>query len=138
MENEIISRNKEQELIMTSIYDALIYVTNNLEFSLENILSSVFETSYDDISTFAKEVTIKSLKHYNEIVPIYQEKMPKWRFDRLNNLEKAILLMAYTENKLIKDKVDKAVLIDVSVRLSKKYLEDKDYKFVNAILDNVL
>lgn len=137
MENNL-SRNKEQELIMISIYDALIYITSDMEFSLEKIISSVYECSYSDVPLFSKEVIIKSLSNYNTIVPIYQDKMPKWKFDRINNISKAILLMAYTQNKLIKDKTDKSVVIDVSVRLAKKYLEDKDYKFINAILDNVL
>ena len=137
MENNL-SRNKEQELIMISIYDALIYITSDMEFSLEKIVSSVYECSYSDVPLFSKEVIIKSLSNYNTIVPIYQDKMPKWKFDRINNISKAILLMAYTQNKLIKDKTDKSVIIDVSVRLAKKYLEDKDYKFINAILDNVL
>ncbi len=137
MENNL-SRNKEQELIMISIYDALIYITSDMEFSLEKIVSSVYECSYSDVPLFSKEVIIKSLSNYNTIVPIYQDKMPKWKFDRINNISKAILLMAYAQNKLIKDKTDKSVVIDVSVRLAKKYLEDKDYKFINAILDNVL
>lgn len=137
MENNL-SRNKEQELIMISIYDALIYITSDMEFSLEKIVSSVYECSYSEVPLFSKEVIIKSLSNYNTIVPIYQDKMPKWKFDRINNISKAILLMAYTQNKLIKDKTDKSVIIDVSVRLAKKYLEDKDYKFINAILDNVL
>lgn len=137
MENNL-SRNKEQELIMISIYDALIYITSDMEFSLEKIVSSVYECSYSDVPLFSKEVIIKSLSNYNTIVPIYQDKMPKWKFDRINNISKAILLMAYAQNKLIKDKTDKSVIIDVSVRLAKKYLEDKDYKFINAILDNVL
>ena len=33
---------------------------------------------------------------------------------------------------------DKRVIIDVAVRLAKKYCDKDDYKFVNAILDNLL
>lgn len=137
MENSL-SRNKQQELIMISIYDALIYVTNDLSFSLENILSSIYECEYDEVPLFSKEVIIKSLSNYNNIVPLFQENMKKWKFDRINNIAKALLLMSYAQNKLIEDKVDKKVVIDVSVRLAKKYLDSSDYKFINAILDNVL
>ncbi len=137
MENNL-SRNKQQELIMISIYDALIYITNDMTFSLEEILKGVYQCEYDDIPLFSKEVIIKSLSKYNEIVPIFQANMPKWKFDRINNITKALLLMSYTQNKLIEEKVDKKVVIDVSVRLAKKYLENTDYKFVNAILDNTL
>lgn len=134
MEN--LTRNKEQELIMVSIYDALTYSTMGEEFSLEAIMEGIYETSFEDISYFSKAIVIKTLGHINEIKKIYQEKMPKWSFDRLNPVEQAILLMSYTHSK--EEKVSKNVVIDIAVRLAKKYLDSDDYKFVNAILDNVL
>ena len=132
-----ISRNKEQELIVTSLYDALLYVDLNKEFDLKEIMEGVYKLPYKDIPVFSKEVVIKSLSHINDMIPIYQEKMPTWRFDRINNISKAILFMAYTEMKYMEGGV-KSIVIDVSVRLAKKYLDEKDYKFINAILDNVL
>ena len=93
---------------------------------------------YDDIPIFSKEVVIKSLSHINEIKEIYQANMPKWNFDRLNALERAILLMSYTHSKLTDEKTEKNVIIDRAVRLSKKFLDKDDFKFVNAILDKTL
>lgn len=132
-----VSRNKEHELIMISIYDALLYSSMNENFNLEEIMEGVFEMPFDEISLFAKSVVVKALKNINEIIEIFQANMPKWKFSRLNNLEKSILLMSYTHFKLIGD-VDKGVVIDLAVRLAKKYLDQADYKFINAILDNVL
>lgn len=134
MEN--ISRNKEQELIMISIYDALTYSSMGEEFSLEAIMEGIYRLPYDEISYYSKAIVVKTLAHINEIKKIYQEKMPKWSFDRLNPVEQAILLMSYTHSK--EEKVDKKIVIDIAVRLSKKYLDNDDYKFVNAILDNIL
>lgn len=132
-----VSRNKEHELIMISIYDALLYSSMSENFNLEEIMEGVFEMPFNDISLFAKSVVIKSLKNINDIIEIYQANMPKWKFSRLNNLEKAILLMSYTHFKVIGN-VDRGVVIDLAVRLAKKYLDQADYKFINAILDNVL
>ncbi len=132
-----ISRNKEQELIVTSLYDALLYIELEKEFDLKEIMEGVYNLPYDDIPVFSKEVVIKSLSHINEIIPIYQEHMPTWRFDRINNISKAILLMAYVEMKYMEGG-NKSVIIDVSVNLAKKFLDKKDYKFINGILDNVL
>ena len=132
-----LTRNKEQELIVTSLYDALIYVDLNKEFDLKEIMSGVFKLPYEDIPVFSKEVVIKALSHINDMIPIYQERMPTWRFDRINNISKAILFMAYTEMNYVSGGV-KSIIIDVSVRLAKKYLDEKDYKFINAILDKVL
>ena len=117
---------------MISIYDALIYI------SMGDVMSGVFELDYDEISVFSKEIVVKSLAHLDEIKAKYQEKMEKWLFSRLNLLEQAILLMSYTHVHYVDDKVDRGIVIDVAVKLAKKYLDKTDYKFVNAILDNVL
>ena len=136
MESLFLSRNEEHELIMTCIYDALLYSNMNKEFSLEEIMCSVFEVSYDEISFFVKEMVIKSLSHINEIKAIYQANMPKWSFDRLNLVEQAILLMSYTHKQV--ENSDKGIIINIAVKLAKKFLDKDDYKFVNGILDKVL
>ena len=133
----MISRNQEHELIMISIYDAIIYTEMDEIFSLEDVMEGIYMIPYDDIPFFSREVVIKSLANINDIKAIFQKNMPKWKFDRLNALERAILLMSYTHSKL-EEKADKKVIIDVAVRLSKKYLDKDDYKFVNAILDKTL
>ena len=136
MESLFLSRNQEHELIMTCIYDALLYADMEQEFSVEEIMTSVFEVGYDEISFFVKEIVIKSLAHINEIKNIFQEKMPKWQFDRLNLVEQAILIMSYTHKQTQNE--DKSIIINIAIKLSKKFLEKDDYKFVNGILDKVL
>ena len=136
MESLFLSRNEEHALIMTCIYDALLYSNMNKEFSVEEIMCSVFEVDYDEISFFAKEIVIKSLAHVNEIKNVFQANMPKWRFDRLNLLEQSILIMSFTHKK--EENSDKRIIINIAVKLAKNYLDKDDYKFVNAILDKVL
>ena len=138
MEENVLSRNKENELVMVAMYDAITYITIKEEFSIEDILSGLFEMDYSDVPYFAKEVVIKSLVHINEIIPIFQEHMVKWAFDRLNNIIKAILITSYTKGKYLDEPIDKRVIIDTAVNLAKKFAEPSDYKFVNGILDNVL
>jgi len=133
----MITRNQEHELIMISIYDALIYSEMDEIFSLEDIMEGIYMTTYSEIPFFSREIVIKSLANVNEIKSVFQANMPKWNFDRLNALERAILLMSYTHGKMIEGS-EKRVIIDVAVRLAKKYLDKEDYKFVNAILDKVL
>ena len=136
MESLFLSRNQEHELIMTCIYDALVYANMEKEFSVEEVMTGVFGVNYDEISFFCKEMVIKSLAHINEIKKTFQEKMPKWQFDRLNLVEQAILIMSYTHKNT--QKVEKSIVINIAVKLSKKFLEKDDYKFVNGILDKVL
>ncbi len=132
-----ISRNQEHVYIMKCIYNALVYTEMQKEFSLEELVSGIFECDYEEVPLFSKEVIIKTLSHINEIVPKFQEKMPKWKFSRLNVVEQAILLMSYAHFKYVGD-VDKKIIIDIAVKLAKEYLDKDDYKFVNAVLDNVL
>lgn len=136
MESLFLSRNEEHELIMSCIYDALIYVNMNKEFSVEEIMCSVFDVEFDEISMFAKEMVVKSLSHLNEIKNIFQEKMPKWSFDRINLVEQSILIMSYTHKQI--ENLDKSIIINIAVKLAKKFLDKDDYKFVNGILDKVL
>lgn len=136
MESLFLSRNQEHELIMTCIYDALVYANMEKEFSVEEVMTGVFGVNYDEISFFCKEMVIKSLAHINEIKKTFQEKMPKWQFDRLNLVEQAILIMSFTHKNT--QKVEKSIVINIAVKLSKKFLEKDDYKFVNGILDKVL
>lgn len=136
MENLFLSRNKEHELVMTSIFDALTYSSMGEEFSLEEIMSAIYDMPYEEIPLFSKTLVIKTLAHINEIKPVFQERMPKWNFDRLNLVEQSILLMSFTHAK--EEGSDKRIIIDVAVNLAKKFLDKDDYKFVNGILDKVL
>ncbi len=43
--------------------------------------------------------------------------------------------MSYAHYKYV-EKVDAKVVINVAVELAKKYIDDKQAKFINAILDN--
>ena len=52
MENNEISRNQEHELIMVAMYDALVYIALNEEFSLENILEGIYNLPYEEIPPF--------------------------------------------------------------------------------------
>lgn len=133
----MLSRNKEHELIMISIYDALLYLEMDEVFSLEDVLEGVYMLPYEDVPLFSKEVVIKSLSNINDIKAKYQVNMPKWKFDRINAIARAILLMSYTNYKILGG-VDKSIVIDLAVRLAKKYLDKDDYKFINAVLDKTL
>lgn len=137
MENNI-SRNKQNEKIMFSIYDALMSAKNKDAFDVEQTMTLLFDAaSFDDVPYFSKLVVIKALKNITDIIKEFQAHMPKWDFDRLNLVEQAILIMSYSSNKYT-DEIEKPIAISNAILLAKKYLDKDDYKFVNAILDNVL
>lgn len=61
---------------------------------------------------------------------------PNWTFDRLNFVDQAILIEAYSEYKTLN--VDKAVIIDQAIISCKKYSDPDNYEYINAILDKTL
>mgnify|MGYP001497898715 FL=1 len=131
------SRNSLHEKAMILIYDALTFQNMGQDYDIQQIMVDLLEVPYEEIDVFLKEVTIKALIHQQEIIDDLQKNMKKWKFSRLNRLAQAILLLSVSHFRYVQDS-EKSVIIDVAVKLSKRYLDDGDYKFVNAILDVTL
>ena len=133
-----MSRNEMQKKAMTAIYDALTYQKMGKSVNVEEIVSSLMELPYEECDYFVKAAVIFSLKYQQDIIQIYEANMRKWTFDRLNRVEQAILLLSYVHFYYIDPEVDKAIVINIAVNLTKHFCDEKDYRFVNAILDKVL
>ena len=140
----MLTRKQEHVFIMTVIYDELndfVYGnSNNPRDASELILETAKEISGEeeqDISAFVKDTVFISLQKYPEIVNAFLPYLKNWKWDRIPSLSRAILIMSYTHF-YYTEKVDKKVVIDIAVDLAKKYVEEKQAKFINAILDGVL
>lgn len=59
-----------------------------------------------------------------------------WEWGRIKMVVKSILIASYCE--FIVLKTDKKVVIDQAIINTKKYSDEKDYKFVNFVLDKTL
>ena len=59
----------------------------------------------------------------------------KWKVERMDKVDKAILRLAYYEIK-IDDDIPDVVAVNEAVELSKKYSSDASPKFINGILSN--
>ena len=132
------SRNKNQETALQIIYSFLL--NNNVGGTLnyESVLEDITELPFNDIDTFVKYVTLIVVKNQNEIEEKYIiPNLTKWTIDRIPLMSRAILLLAVAHYYYI-GKVDKAVIIDIAVNQAKRYLDDKEYGFIHAILDNIL
>jgi transcription antitermination factor NusB len=131
------SRNKIQETAMQIMYGFLIKQQVNQVINFEETVSEVCEKPYDQCDIFLKDLLIQSLKNEKEIVELISKYLRNWTFERLNTCVQAILIEAVANYKYCGNN-QKAVVIDIAVKLTKKYCEPEDYKFVNAILDNCL
>lgn len=132
-----LSRNKEQEKILGILYQALVLIDLKQELDVKQLLMDAYDCDFEDVPLFSQQILVYSLKNLDKITKAFQANMINWTFNRINKLEQALLILSYSHFYYVKD-VDKKVVIDVAVKLAKKYLDSTDYKFVNAILDKIL
>ena len=132
-----LSRNKEQEKILGILYQTLVLIDLKQELDVKQLLMDAYDCDFEDVPLFSQQILVYSLKNLDKITKAFQVNMINWTFNRINKLEQALLILSYSHFYYVKD-VDKKVVIDVAVKLAKKYLDSTDYKFVNAILDKTL
>lgn len=132
-----ITRTKSQEIIMQCLSSYLICSKEGVLFNVEENLSELCNSDYEDVPLYIKEVVIKSLKCEKEAIDYISNFLNKWKFERLNVCVQAILLMSYTEYKFFDD-IDKRIIINNAVELAKNYDDIDKHKFVNAVLDKAL
>ena len=133
-----LSRNQKHFIIMTVIYNELTDFTfgeGKLVRNADEMIASLCECEKNEIDPFITDVVMLSLKNYGEIRNAYQPYLRKWKWERLPLLTQSVLLMSYAHYKYI-GQVDKSVIINVAVELAKKYIDDKQAKFINGILDS--
>lgn len=140
MEMEEISRNKLHDYAVQLMYSFIIMEDAGAEINFVEAVSNLLDRPYEECDVFLKEVLIKCLKNKKEEIAYIQKFLNKWQFSRLSTIIQSILLIAVTEYYLPDERIEKAVIINTSVKLTKKYgqLDEKDYKFVNAVLDHCL
>lgn len=132
-----LSRNQQHYIIMVAIYNELTdftYGEHQANRSAEDIIASLCDCDIKDVPPFIIDSVMVSLSKYGEIKQAYAPYLKNWKWERLPLLTQAILLMSYTNFYFI-EKTDKAVIINIAVELAKKYIDDKQAKFINGILD---
>lgn len=107
------------------------------EFDIKDIMCDTLESEYEDIPVFIKEVSIRCALNFSEIYDMIIPHCSTWKIERINMVSIACIMLGITEYKYVGD-IDKAVIINVAVDLCKKYAGEKDYRFVNAVLDKIL
>lgn len=132
-----LSRNQIQTKIFECSYIYLVYRNMNISFDVEKIISEICEDIYDNCDLFLRETILKMIINYDSIKEIIENNLVNWKFDRLSLIDRAILFMTISEYKYVGG-IDKPVVINVGVTLAKRYSDEKNYKFINGILDKIL
>lgn len=135
-----ITRNQTHYIVMTVIYNELndfIYGKSEPSRDARELISELCELPFEECDDYIKNCVSVSLSKYGEIVNVFLPHLKNWKWERIPLLTQAILIMSYAHYYYV-EKVDKRVVIDIAVNLAKKYIEEKQAKFINAILDGVL
>lgn len=133
----MITRNQSHEIAVSVLYAMLIKIRNGQAIEFNELLSDISEVPYEELPLFLKETLLAALKHYETIILALTPYLRDWKFNRLNLVTQAILIYSYAHYYYV-GPVNKAVVINIAVKLAKLFLVDDDYKFINAILDGAL
>ena len=135
-----VTRNQQHYIIMTVIYDELVdfyHGGGNVFRDARELISEISGCSFEEVDDYIKNTITYALNKYGEIKAHLEPNLNNWKWERIPILSQAILLMSCAHYFYV-EKVDKVVVIDVAVRLAKKYVDEKQAKFINALLDGVL
>jgi N utilization substance protein B len=125
---------------MTVVYNELNdFVNGNRDIvrSANEMISELCELPFEECDQYVKDCVAISLSKYGEIKNKYLPYLRNWKWERIPLLTQSILIMSYAHYYYIGN-VDKKVIIDIAINLAKKYIEEKQAKFINGILEKVL
>lgn len=125
---------------MTVIYDELndYFIGGGKSFrDARELTSELCECSFEEVDPYIQNSITQTLNNYGAIRDAFIPFLKNWKWERLPLLTQAILLMSYAHFYYV-EKVDKKIVINIAVTLAKKYIDEKQAKFINAILDGVL
>lgn len=127
-----MSRITTRETLMKLVY--------GLSFCDEVSLDNFYEVLKDEnLDEFDREYITNSLNeikdNYIKYLNIIENNLVNFKLDRISKTDLAILIVAIYE--LSKKDVSEKIIINEAVNLSKKYSQEKSYKFVNGILGKI-
>ena len=133
-----ITRTKIHENAFYCIFQYLFYkYSKELTYRkpIEEIIQDVMEEPYDNCDPFFKAIIFETIQNEKEYSEIIEQRLNKWKLNRLDLAERAILLLSTSEIINKREKVQ--VIIDVALDLSHRYCDDKSYRYINAVLDRI-
>lgn len=89
----------------------------------------------DEDKTYIIDKATDILAHKEEIDKEIETVSNKWKVNRMDKVDKAILRLAYYEIKM-DEEIPDVVAVNEAVELSKKYSSDASPKFINGVLSN--
>ncbi len=124
-----MTRHINREKACIAIYQNLI-----LPRPVEELIEDNF-SGEEERDSYIIDVVKTAYANTDRYRGYIDEVLEGWSFERLGDIEKAILLCGCAEFDL--KQVQAAVIIAAYVRLAKKYCEADSYKLINGVLDRI-
>lgn len=126
-----MNRTEARKKIMTILYQIFLYESNNIEYSVEDVIKESVTIENDFVNNIVNGV----LEYRNDIDKIANKHLNDWTIDRLGKTDQAILRMGIYE--LVYTDTPEIVAINEAVELAKEYSDDKVKNMINAVLDSI-
>ncbi|WP_300361894.1 transcription antitermination factor NusB [Fusobacterium sp.] len=118
---KLIFEAEMKETALKEVFDSFMQRIAEDELDLSN--SSV---------EFIKKYCLGIDEHSEELLNKINNTMEGWSFERIGNVEKALLKGAVYE--LSYEDTPKEIVINETIELAKKYGDSKSYEFLNGVL----
>lgn len=116
---------------MTILYQAFLYENNNIEYSIDDIISEQLDGNDKFVSDLVNGVISKKI----EIDELANKYLEDWDISRLGFTDQAIIRMGIYE--IMWTDTPDVTCIDEAVELAKEYSDEKVCKMINGVLDKV-
>ncbi len=129
-----MTRKAAREQLFKLIFEAQIKETT-LKGVFDSFMQRVAEDELDlsnNSIEFIKKYCLGIDGHSEELLNKINNTMEGWSFERIGNVEKALLKGAVYE--LSYEDTPKEIVINETIELAKKYGDSKSYEFLNGVL----
>ena len=126
-----MTRHELRYKTMTILYQAFLYENNNIEYSIDDIISEQLDGNDKFVSDLVNGVISKKI----EIDELANKYLEDWDISRLGFTDQAIIRMGIYE--IMWTDTPDVTCIDEAVELSKEYSDEKVCKMINGVLDKV-
>ena len=127
-------RHLSRTIVMQSFFEYLSKKQDLDEILKYNLIES--GEKIEDV-TFAENLIKKMKRDQKKIEKLIKKHASQWPLDKMNPVERVILILGISELMDPEKDVPKNVAIDESIELAKTYGDENSGKFINGVLNSV-